>query len=78
MFFSLPFPLHFFFGSFLAYLPFVFPPLKFGISFQFVTDFDWVLKAMGKRQAIGSMGGPSRFIKQSDWVGMFQQDTYNY
>ena len=22
--------------------------------------------------------GPSRFIKQSDWVGMFQQDTYNY
>ena len=68
-----------------------------------VTDFDWVLKAMGKRQAIGSMGGhgfdgqnlngfgwldisghlqngygPSRFIKQSDWVGMFQQDTYNY
>ena len=29
----------------------------FDISFQFVTDFDWVLKAMGKRQAIGSMGG---------------------
>ena len=25
MFFSLPSPLHFFFGSFLAYLPFVFP-----------------------------------------------------
>lgn len=24
---------------------------------KFVTDFDWVLKAMGKRQAIGSMGG---------------------
>ena len=24
-FFSLPFPLHFFFGAFLAYLPFVFP-----------------------------------------------------
>ena len=22
-----------------------------------VTDFDWVLKAMGKRQAIGSIGG---------------------
>ena len=25
MYFSLPSPLHFFFGSFLAYLPFVFP-----------------------------------------------------
>ena len=50
MFFSLPSPLYFFFGSFLAYLPFVFPLLK-----CFDTGFLWLFLAYGWYAAVGKV-----------------------